>query len=76
MPRRGAIGETIDFTLAEAGRGCGKTFLQLVLWRTGQIRPRVINVDQHAAYPQAIAELKQTGELARPPVPMPACTLS
>ena len=27
--------------------------------------PRVINVDGHPAYPSAIAELKQTGELGR-----------
>jgi len=29
------------------------------------IRPRVINVDGHRAYPQAIAELKASGELGR-----------
>ncbi len=31
------------------------------------MRPRVINVDGHPAYPQAIAELKDAGELS------PAC---
>jgi transposase, IS6 family len=35
------------------------------LWRTGQIRPRVINVDGHGSYPPAIAELKGSGELGR-----------
>ena len=33
--------------------------------RAGQIRPRVINVDGHPAYPGAIDELKQAGELGR-----------
>ena len=42
-----------------------KHFLQLALWRTRPIQPRVINVDGHPAYPQAIAELKTTGELSR-----------
>ena len=37
----------------------------MTLWRTGQIRPRVINVDGHASYPPAIAELKESGELGR-----------
>jgi hypothetical protein len=31
----------------------------------GRIRPRVIDVDGHAAYPQAIRELKASGELGR-----------
>ena len=37
----------------------------MALWRAAQIRPRVINVDGHAAYPPAIAELKASGELSR-----------
>ena len=40
-----------------------KHFLQIALWRTGQIRPRVLNVDGHPSYPPVIAELKQNGEL-------------
>src|SRR5262245_55310928 len=35
------------------------------MWRVGGIRPRVINVDGHAAYSQAIRELKASGELGR-----------
>ena len=35
------------------------------MWRVGGIRPRVINVDGHAAYPQAIRELRASGELAQ-----------
>jgi transposase-like protein len=42
-----------------------KHFLQMALWRSGQMRPRVINVDGHAAYPAAFAELQQTGELGQ-----------
>jgi transposase-like protein len=40
-----------------------KHFLQMAMWRTGQMRPRGINVDGHAAYPSAIAELQESGEL-------------
>ena len=40
-------------------------FLQMALWRVAGVRPRVINVDGHAAYPQAIRELKASGELGR-----------
>jgi IS6 family transposase len=61
-----SAGETIDFMLSPRRDAiAAKHFLQLALWRTGQIRPRVINVDGHAAYPQAIAELKASGELGR-----------
>ena len=42
-----------------------KHFLQMALWRTGQVRPRVINVDGNASYPPAIAELKESGALLR-----------
>ena len=42
-----------------------KHFLQLALWHTPSIRPRVINVDGHAAYPPVIADLKASGELGR-----------
>src|SRR5262249_17609992 len=42
-----------------------KHFLQMALWRTGQIRPRWINVDGPASYPPATEELKESGELGR-----------
>src|SRR5215469_6099218 len=42
-----------------------KNFLRMALWRVGGLRPRVINVDGHPAYPQAIRELKASGELSR-----------
>ena len=59
-----STGETIDFILSpKRDAVAAKYFLQVALWRTGQVRPRVINVDGHAAYPAAIAELKASGKL-------------
>jgi transposase-like protein len=60
-----SAGDTIDFLLSPnrdltAARG----FLRLALSAVTS-RPRVINVDGHAAYPTAIAELKESGELSR-----------
>src|SRR5919107_1534416 len=57
-------GNTIDFLLSPH-RDCeaAKAFLQLVLAQAGRIQPRVINVDGHPAYPVAIEDLKQSGEL-------------
>ncbi len=61
-----STGETIDFMLSpKRDVVAAKHFLQMALWRAAQIRPRVINVDGHAAYPPAIAELKASGELSR-----------
>jgi transposase-like protein len=61
-----SAGETIDFMLSPKRDGvAAKHFLQMALWRTGQVRPRVINVDGHSSYPPAIAELKESGELGR-----------
>src|SRR6185503_14169508 len=42
-----------------------RLFLRLALSGTGDIRPRVINVDGHPAYARAIAELKRSGDLGR-----------
>jgi transposase, IS6 family len=57
-------GATIDVMLSPyRDRTAAKHFLQLALWRVGHLRPRVINVDGHAAYPSVIAELKRSGEL-------------
>jgi transposase-like protein len=59
-----STGETIDFLLSPRRDAlAAKYFLQMAMWRVGGIRPRVINVDGHAAYPQAIRELKASGEL-------------
>ena len=59
-------GNTIDFMLSPyRDRLAAKHFLQLALWRAGHLRPRVINVDGHPAYPSVIAELKKAGELQK-----------
>ncbi len=59
-------GDTIDFMLSpNRDLTSAKHFLQLALWRTREVQPRVINVDGHPAYARAIAELKITGELGR-----------
>jgi IS6 family transposase len=59
-------GNTIDFMLSpNRDLAAAKHFLQLALWRTKEVRPRVINVDGHPAYTRAIAELKSSGELGR-----------
>src|SRR6266545_3679764 len=61
-----STGETIDFMLSpKRDAVAAKYFLQMALWRAGQIRPRVINVDGHPSYPAAIAQLKDSGELGR-----------
>ena len=58
-------GNTIDFMLSPyRDRIAAKHFLQLALRRVGHLRPRVINVDGHPAYPSVITELKRTGELS------------
>src|ERR1700733_4672210 len=50
-------GGTIDFMLSPfRDRLAAKHFLQLALSRVGHLRPRVINVDGHPAYPSVIAE--------------------
>jgi transposase, IS6 family len=59
-------GDTIDFMLSPKRDAIGaKHFLRWALGRAGQIRPRVINVDGHPAYPPVIADLKRAGELGR-----------
>ena len=61
-----STGQTIDFMLSPRRDAvAAKHFLQLALGRTGPIRPRVVNVDGHPAYPQAIAELQADGQLGR-----------
>ena len=57
-------GDTIDFMLSpKRDLVAAKQFLRWALWRFDGVRPRVINVDGHAAYARAIADLKETGEL-------------
>jgi transposase-like protein len=59
-------GNTVDFLLSpHRDRVAAKHFLQLALGRVRHLRPRVINVDGHPAYPSVIAELKQPGQLPK-----------
>src|SRR5580698_9753085 len=60
-----SAGETIEFMLSpNRDLVAAKLFLRLALSGAAPM-PRVINVDGHPAYANAIAELKQTGELGR-----------
>jgi transposase, IS6 family len=60
-----SAGETIEFMLSpKRDLIAAKLFLRLALSSRGP-SPRVINVDGHPAYPRAIDELKQSGELGR-----------
>ena len=66
-----STGQTIEFMLSpKRDTIAAKHFFRLALARAGQIRPRVINVDGHPAYPNVIADLKRTGETgAKMPLP-------
>jgi transposase-like protein len=60
-----SAGETIEFMLSpKRDLVAAKLFLRLALSARGP-SPRVINVDGHPAYPSAIDELQETGELSR-----------
>ena len=59
-----SAGETIEFMSPKRDMIAAKLFLRLAL-SSGVPTPRVINVDGHPAYPSAIAELKQSGDLGR-----------
>jgi IS6 family transposase len=59
-----SAGETIEFMLSpKRDLIAAKMFLRLAL--SGGPTPRVINVDGHPAYPSAITERKESGELGR-----------
>jgi transposase, IS6 family len=58
-------GETIDFLLSEQrDAATAKQFLLNALAQTAPIRPRVVNVDGHAAYPPAVSQLKAEHRLS------------
>jgi transposase-like protein len=58
-------GHTLDFLLNETrSKRAAKRFFRKVLGQSHVTPPRVINVDQNAAYPGAIADLKQDALLA------------
>ena len=57
-------GATLDFLLsARQDATAAKRFLAKALGRANHPTPRVINTDKHAAYPPAIAQLKDEGVL-------------
>jgi transposase-like protein len=61
-----SAGNTIDFLLSPYRDAiAAKAFLQLAIAQAGRIQPRVINVDGHPAYPAAVNELKQSGDLGQ-----------
>jgi transposase-like protein len=55
-----SAGNTIDFLLSpKRDQVAAKAFLQLALAQAGGVRPRVINVDGHPAYPTAIRRMPE-----------------
>src|SRR5271165_869179 len=57
-------GATLDFLLsARQDAAAANRFLAKALSRANHPTPRVINTDKHAAYPPAIAQLKDEGVL-------------
>jgi transposase-like protein len=60
-----SAGNSMDFLPSPPYRNAiaAKTFLQLAISQGGYVQPRVINVDEHPAYPAAVADRHQTGEL-------------
>jgi IS6 family transposase len=59
-----SIGQTLDFLLNETrSTRAAKHFFRKVLGRPQRVAPRVINVDQSAAYTGAIRDLKEAGLL-------------
>jgi len=61
-----STGQTIDFLLAaKRDAAAAKRFFRKALTATGNLFPRVINVDKNPAYPAAVKELKTEGNLPR-----------
>jgi transposase, IS6 family len=61
-----STGQTIDFLLtAKRDAAAAKRFFQRALAHSGNLMPRVINVDKNRAYPVAVKELKQEGTILR-----------
>ena len=57
-------GATLDFLLsAKQDAAAAKRFLAKALGRENHPEPRVIHTDGHAAYPPAVAQLKEEGAL-------------
>lgn len=61
-----SAGNTIEFLLRPyCDAVAAKRLLQLAIAQAAHIQPRVINVDGHAAYPAALADLQRSGVLGR-----------
>ena len=59
-------GQTIDFLLsARRDAEAAKRFFRKALNQPHTANPRTITVDKNPAYPKAVAELKDDGELGR-----------
>jgi transposase-like protein len=59
-------GQTIDFLLsAKRDAEAAKRFFRKALGQQHTVKPRTITVDKNPAYPGAVAEMKQDGELWR-----------
>ena len=59
-------GQTIDFLLsAKRDAEAGKRFFRKALGQPHTVNPRTITVDKNPAYPCALAEMKEDGELWR-----------
>ena len=59
-----STGQTIDFLLAaKRDAPAAKRFFRRALAHSGNLMPRVINVDKNRAYPAAVLDLKQEGTI-------------
>ena len=59
-------GQTIDFLLsAKRDTAAAKRFFRKALAQPHTGNPRTLTVDQSPAYPKAVAELRDDGELGR-----------
>ena len=59
-------GQTIDFLLsAKRDAAAAKRFFRKALSQPHMVNPRTITVDRNPAYPKAITEMRQDGELWR-----------
>ena len=59
-------GQTIDFLLsAKRDAAAAKRFFRKALAQPHTVNPRTITVDKNPAYPKAVTEMKEDGELWR-----------
>ena len=59
-----SCGQTIDFLISvKRDAGAAKRFFRKALAQPHTVNPRTVTVDKNPAYPKAIVELKEDGEL-------------